>query len=118
MPKEYLSAEKCACCSSSFNKSQKGTVRTVSSSQVMNRLNNFLKNKKIKIGDLYCNLCKVNSYRANKISLTQNSQIESLKSTQSHPSENLIEQSEQMLKESSFSSLLMKVFKQIKIHQI
>ena len=78
MPKEYISSQSCACCSSTLNKSQKKLVREVSSSGMMNKINNFLNKKIVKIGDLICNSCKCKIYRTSKKLSTQNSQIESM----------------------------------------
>ena len=105
MPKEYISSQSCACCSSTLNKSQKKLVREVSSSGMMNKINNFLNKKIVKIGDLICNSCKCKIYRTSKKLSNQNSQIESMIFNDTYLEENFDEETEQMFEEPSFSNL-------------
>ena len=60
MHKTYLSVKQCDGCGRTFSHKNKRYITKLTSTNVMNRLNNFYGEEKVRLGDLICLTCKNN----------------------------------------------------------
>ena len=60
MHKTYLSVKQCDGCGRTFSHKNKRYITKLTSTNVMNRLNNFYGEEKVQLGNLICLTCKNN----------------------------------------------------------
>ena len=89
MTKSYLSDKSCAGCFKTLKLVKRKYVNEVSSTEVVNRLNNYYKQNKIKIGDLVCNACKCDSYKLFKTSSSKLREMGTMSMRTATDSENM-----------------------------